>query len=139
MTESNRQYAYLSFTGSFDPADITARLGVQPTETWCAGDLNPRNQRERSFSAWHLRSRLPEDSDLEAHVKDVLEQTVSGASVVEQLAREYGGCMQLVGYFHAEYPGLHFEREMVAELSARGLSVDFDLYYLYSDRRETTS
>jgi len=54
------------------------------------------------------------------------------------ISREYGGCLQLVGYFHVEYPGLRFEKEIVEYLAKFGLSVDFDFYYLYSDDREDT-
>jgi hypothetical protein len=36
--------------------------------------------------------------------------------------------MQLVGYFHAGYPGLGFDRELVEKLATYALSVDFDFY-----------
>ena len=46
--------------------------------------------------------------------------------------------MQLVGYFHEDYPGLHFDTDLVAGLAKYGLSVDFDFYHLWSDQREDT-
>jgi hypothetical protein len=46
--------------------------------------------------------------------------------------------MQLVGYFHEQYPGLHFEKDITEGLGKYKLSVDFDFYYLYSDGREDT-
>jgi hypothetical protein len=139
MTEPNRQYAYLSFTGSFNPADITARLGITPTESWRQGEINPHNQRERRSNAWHLRSRLPEDEELEAHIADLFDQTAHLTDTIAELACDHNGCMQLVGCFYGEYPGLYFESNIVAELSRRKLSVDFDFYGLYSHRRENTS
>jgi len=44
--------------------------------------------------------------------------------------------MQLVGWLYKDYPGLHFEKELVVGLAELELSVDFDFYYLYSDARE---
>lgn len=46
--------------------------------------------------------------------------------------------MEVVGYFHAQYPGLSLEKEDIDALAEFGLSVDFDYYYMYSDRREDT-
>jgi len=53
-----------------------------------------------------------------------------------ELSAQYGGGMQLVAYFYTDYPGLHFDAAVVKALADFGLSVDFDFYYLYSDRRE---
>ena len=44
----------------------------------------------------------------------------------------------MVGYFHREYPGLHFERAVTEGLARYSLAVDFDFYGLYSHRREDT-
>jgi hypothetical protein len=41
-------------------------------------------------------------------------------------------------YLHREYPGLHFERDVTAGLARYSLAVDFDFYWLNSDRRERT-
>src|SRR4030095_123033 len=34
MSEENEQYAYFTITDSFDPAEITQRIGVEPTKSW---------------------------------------------------------------------------------------------------------
>jgi hypothetical protein len=57
---------------------------------------------------------------------------------VSQRKQGLAGCMQLVGYFNEQYPGLHFERGIVEGLAKYALSVDFDFYYLYSNEREDT-
>ncbi len=58
MTQVNLQYAYFTITDSFDPAEITRRIGVQPTESWSKGDPQPMTRLERKFSRWSLESRL---------------------------------------------------------------------------------
>ena len=139
MSEENRSYAYFTITGSFDPESITKRIGINPTDSWRVGDLNPRNSLERKFSRCSLRSRLATSESLEAHIADVLDQLDANATTSKELSINEGGGMQLVAYFHSQFPGLHyFEREIIQRLGEYGLSVDCDFYWLYSDRREDT-
>lgn len=136
MTEPNKQYAFLTFVGDFDPTEISLMVGLTPTECWRRGDLNPRTQLERKFSRWSLHSRLDRTCSLEAHIADVIEQMRASEGQFCRAIAEYGGQMQLVAYFNTDYPGLHFDIATVKALGQFGLSVDFDFYYLYSDRRE---
>jgi hypothetical protein len=138
MTDPNQQYAYFTIVGSFDPAEITARGGVVPTECWRQGDMDPRTQHERKFSRWCLHSRLDRKRGLETWLRDVLAQLDADRAGFQRVSQEFGGCMQLVGYLYAGYPGLGFDREIIEKLALYSLGVDFDFYNLYSDRREDT-
>jgi hypothetical protein len=138
MSEQNRQYAYFSLHGEFDPDAITARVGIKPTEVWRKGDLHPRNRLERKLSHWALRSRLSDNDSIESHISDVLLQLSMNEIEFIKLSTEIGGCMQLVGYFHDGYPGLNFSSELVLGLAKFNLSIDFDFYNLWSDAREAT-
>lgn len=131
MARANEQYAYFSVTGDFVPDELTRRLGVAPDSAWAKGELHPRSGAARRFSRWSLESRLDRESSLEAHVADVLTRMDANADAFVAVSREYGGCMQLVGYFHAGYPGLHFDAAIVAGLARYGLGVDFDFYHLW--------
>ena len=138
IMKENELYAYFTITGDFDPADITARVDVEPTESWRKGELHRGNQLERKFSRWSLHSRLDRTADLEDHIRDVLSQLDERADTFRSISIEFGGCMQLVGYFNVEYPGLHFGKDIIEGLSKFTLCVDFDFYYLCSDEREDT-
>jgi hypothetical protein len=74
MTDANEQYAYFTVTGEFYPAEISRAVGVQPTECWKRGEINPRTQLERKFNRWSLVSRLERQHPLEAHIRNVLDQ-----------------------------------------------------------------
>lgn len=136
MADPNQQYAYFTITGAFDPAEITLRAGVTPTDSWRLGDLHPRTRHPRKFSSWSLRSRLDQQRELEAHVRDVLTQLDANRDEFQQISREFGGCMQLVGYFPAGYPGLGLDREIITRFVAYSLEADFDFYFLGSNRGE---
>ena len=145
MSEPNQQYAYFTITGTFDPAEITAEVGMDTSKCWKVGELNPRNSLERKFSRWSLESRLSRDTDLSDHIKDVLDQLDERRDAFQKLVSRYDGVddrfgawMQLVGYFHSYYPGFNLEAQSVKRLAHYGLSMDFDFYYLYDDGREDT-
>jgi Domain of unknown function (DUF4279) len=138
MVDGNRQYAYFSLRGSFEPAEVTARIGLEPTESWRKGEIDSKTQRERRVSRWSLRSRLPETEPLEGHIRDVLAQLDVRGEAVREVARQAEACMQLVAYFYGDYPGLHFDRDITEGLARYALDVDFDFYYLYSHQREDT-
>lgn len=136
MNKENECYAYFSVHGSFEPAEITRRVGVTPTNIWQKGDRNPRTDRLRNFSRWILRSRLETTAPLEAHAKDVLDQLDTNRAAFRETSVELEGTLQLVGYFFRDYPGLSFDHDFIARMAAYSLSMDFDFYFLQSERRE---
>ena len=139
VPDPNQQYAYFALAGEFDPAELTARLGVTPTESWAKGDICEATYRGRTESCWKLLSRLGRERDLEDHIRDVLAQLGANPEEFGAASAELGGPMQFVGYFHSDYPGLSFDRAMTEVLAAYHLAVDFNFYGLYSHRREGTA
>jgi hypothetical protein len=138
MIRPNEQYAYFTITGEFDPAEITARVGVIPTDSWKKGDLHPINRLERKFSRWSLYSRLERSCTIEDHIADVLNQLSKNAEGFRSVSLEFGAQLDVIGHFHTDYPGLVLGREQVAAIAEFALKVDFDFYYMYAHRREDT-
>lgn len=139
MTKDNEQYAYLTITGDFDPEEITTALGLQPSEAWRKGDRNERTHYERKFSRWSLDSRLNRSASLEDHVRDVLSQSLGFAERIRQLAQDYTVYVQLVGWFHNDYPGFGLDKQTISGLDQLNLGIDCDFYYLYSHEREDSN
>lgn len=138
MTKDNEQYAYFTVVGSFDPGDITARVGLEPTESWRQGDVSAKTAQERRFSRWSLHSRLPHSEDLENYIADVLTQLDVNTEAFRAISLEHGGTMELVGYFYREYPGVSLGRDTVERLARYALKIDFDFYGLHCHHREDT-
>lgn len=136
MDEPAEQYAYFTLYGDFDPAEITARVGTLPTKCWRQGDVCPRRRVPYKVSRWSLHSRLGREQELEAHVADVLDQLEVQPVAFAAASRDYSGTMNLVGYFHREYPGLYFEGGLVERLARFHLGMDFDFYGPYSQERD---
>jgi uncharacterized protein DUF4279 len=127
MTTPDTWYAYFYVTGSFEPDDITRKVGIAPTYAVKVGQPG-RYIKNAKCSHWELRSRLDVKEELELHVKDVLDQMDANRSAVEALSRELGGTMELVGYFSEHEPGVHFERGIVERIAQYSLSIDCDFY-----------
>ena len=115
MQKPDSWYAYFHVTGSFDPDDVTRRVGVLPTETKREGDAIGTTSKKRPCSLWALHSRVNPSAPLDEHVRDVLDQLDSNKAMFEKLSREFGGTMQLVGYFRDVNPGVHFDLENRSE------------------------
>jgi hypothetical protein len=136
VTKDNEYYAYFTVSGEFDPHEITASIGLKPTDYWRKGDRNEKTHLERKFSRWSLYSRLDPSASLENHLKDVVEQLEPVNTAILSLPAELKGNVQLVGYFHSDFPGLVFESTVISRLAALNLGFDCDFYYMYSDKRE---
>ncbi|HWY99432.1 MAG TPA: DUF4279 domain-containing protein [Edaphobacter sp.] len=136
MTRPNEYRAYFTLVGEFDPADISTRLGLEPTSSWKKGDLNPKTQLERKHSRWNLNSRLGQSTSLEEQVRDVLEQLKVCSPTITDLRATVDGGMQLIGYFYTDYPGFGLDHETLSELGQLRPGIDCDFYYLYSEKRE---
>jgi hypothetical protein len=138
MTKLNEYYAYLCLSGSFDPADITKKIGITPTNWSREGDPIAGSEHHRKCSRWSLYSRLEKsDSDLERHIVDVLNQLDANRDVFRQLSIELDGVMQLVAYFgYDSGPGISFGPQIIRKLAEYSLRLDCDFYYSYSDKKE---
>lgn len=120
-------YAYFQIRGSFDPAEITRKVGVTPSSSTKEGEAGQYAATVKC-SHWELRSRLENTVPLERHVRDVLDQLDVNKPVFKQLSVEFNGTIELVGYFRECEPGVHFEREVVERLAQYALSIDCDFY-----------
>jgi len=121
-------YAYFHLRGSFDPDEVTRRVGVSPTETAREGDAIGSTSKKRPCSLWALHSRLERSAPLERHVEDVLDQLDTNRLAFEELSRELGGTMELVGFFRECEPGVALEREIVERMARYALMLDCDFY-----------
>ncbi len=120
-------YAYLSIVGfDVEPAAISSRLALTPTESWNQGDDGPFGA--RNFAAWRLFSRCNNEHSIDAHILDVLAQLEGRESVVFRLSAECRVTMQCVAYMSGGCPNLSLDVETMRTLVSIGVTLDVDLY-----------
>jgi hypothetical protein len=72
--DESEPYASFCLAGTFDPDEISCRVGVAPSETAQAGDPLGSSGIKRQNSLWTLHSRLQPSAPTDLHVKDILDQ-----------------------------------------------------------------
>ncbi len=83
--------------GTFDPDEVTRRVGAVPSETARAGDSIGNSGRKRKNSFWALRSRLDSSAPIDLHVTDILDQLHPKKLLFADLIRELEGIIEVVG------------------------------------------
>ncbi len=127
---TNREYAYFRATGKGSHDKFSKLIGIKPTNHWSEGDLNPRNNQPRKFMNWNLESGFYDTHDIDEHIVSLLSMLEPLRDVLLQLGDEYDLCIQCVGYFPASGHGIHLSKEKIKRISALGLSIDYDFYYI---------
>jgi hypothetical protein len=69
----------------FDPAEVTRRLGVEPTRAWRTGDIRRAAGLPYKFSRWLWSAPTVRDGDIEAEVVRILDRFEPLAGVVAAL------------------------------------------------------
>ena len=132
-SKQSSAYAYLSFSGfAHDPAELTKRIGLDPTDTFRIGELRGRVPAKEN--EWRLRSPLPKtEQDLRKHVATLLELLAPRSEQIAIEARKCACGIQLVGYFYTANYGTFLSSDQVRSIAAMSLSLDFDFYGLAAD------
>lgn len=119
-------YASLCLWGTFDPDEITRRVGVAPSETARPGDTIVSYGVNTKISLWALRSRLDSSDSMEMHVTDILDQLDINEALFADLIRELGGLVEIVGLPPNYGPAVSLEPETIARVAKYGLRLDVD-------------
>lgn len=126
-------YAYFMLTGiELDPDEVTAKLSINPTESWRKGDLiNARGTRRHKENGWSVYSKIEKSADLEEHINSVLEQLQAGWIPLLELCKCYAAEIACVIYYRrGSIPAIHFDRDIVAQAAKLNAEIDVDFYIL---------
>ena len=126
-----REFAYLSVTGPGAHETITEQLGLEPTEAWNVGDINPRTGPARKFMSWRLKSGLDDTRSVDEHIKSLLLAIGHKTAEIRRLWVDYDLQLQCVGFYPpSSGSGMHFDREVVRQAAQLGLAIDCDHYFV---------
>ena len=127
---TNREYAYFRVTGKGDHDKVSKILGLEPTNEWSEGDINPRNSKPREFMCWNYESGLDDTHPLEEHINKIFLELSPLEEALLELSKEYNLYIQCVGYYPPSGHGAHLDQETVKKAARLGLAFDLDFYYV---------
>lgn len=136
-TTLNEGRCYFRLAGEFDPAALTTRLGVEPTEAWRRGERNPGRDLPRcSLWKFGVADVRAEVVDIEAMSLAVVTPLEPSAAAIAEAARDWDLHVSLVValYFSPDErlstPIVVFPPRVIAFLAQVGGCIDVDTYLL---------
>lgn len=119
---------------SFDPAEVTRRIGLEPTKTWKTGDRVQGTQILRKHSGWVWAMPREESLDLGKQIAALLEQLGPFVSRINEVRHELGLGAEIscAIYIEGQTPAVHFDRSVMSLASQLEAEIDLDIY-VYPD------
>lgn len=119
------------FGEDLDPAELSQRLGAEPTVCHRKGDSIPNIQQETSRTgSWLLAGERQSKSSLEAQINSLLDRLTDDLDVWRDLTGRYKADLFCGLWSEAWNRGVALSPQLVARIAERGLSIGFDVYFV---------
>lgn len=88
--EKSNSYVYFALSGDdFDPKQVSARIGIEPTESWQKGDKGKYNP-SMSFASWKLSTaKGMEPILMDNLVLEIVDRLYDKVEVINQIKKEF--------------------------------------------------
>jgi len=119
------------FGDELDPAEVTARLGAEPTSTTIRGDVRPLksgSQVVSKTSAWLLKAADRSPGDLDGQIEELLARLTPDLAVWRDLSARFAGSLFCGLFLETSNDGDELRPETLVMLGSRGLSLQLDVY-----------
>ncbi len=131
----NEGRVYFSLKGDFDPAQVTALLGITPTSAWARGTKGPVRDLPRC-SLWDFSSekRVGESVDIDALADAVVTELQPVADKIREAVAKFelSPVLQVVLKFSRDdtlpTPLIGFSKRTVQFVASVGAFIDIDTY-----------
>ena len=131
-SDQNEAIAIYILSGSFDPDEITARVGIQPTETWRRGQPRTRGRRPYEDDNWHVTVRRYGGYDWGPCLGDLLTLLEPARDTLIAYGQQHSARIYGVFYEMQEvHPAALLERDVLRTLVALNVELDFEVYSIF--------
>jgi Domain of unknown function (DUF4279) len=121
------------------PEDVTARTGLQPTESWRTGDRIGKTVRLYTMNGWSLSSGLDSSAELDDHLRALLDLVEPVRPALSELSTRWELEVSCALYAREYVPACHFDRETIRRLASIGAEIDVDFYCLLEEESIRTT
>lgn len=128
----HKSAASIGFYGDdLDPAEITARLGAEPTVGVRKGGLwltSMGAEKTASTGSWRLVAERREPADLDRQINDLLNGLSEDLPTWRSFAAQYRGRIFCGLFLASGNEGLSLRPDTLVRVGERGLLIDLDIY-----------
>lgn len=130
MAMSSTRAYFVIWGKQCDPDEISARIGVVPSRTWCVGDIrNPRTGAHHDNAGWRVDSDGTPDLDPATHVEQLVEKLWHARDSLQTLGAHCEMQFSIVIHCHeASAPPMYFSRDLLQRIASLNAAIDVDLY-----------
>lgn len=124
-----------------DPDEISRWLGASPSFSQKKGELIVRRRTKRvaTFGMWRLQATEQEPADVDAQIKEILDQLKPDLPIWKYLTGEYRVDL-FCGWFVEDWnEGISISPESMMALGSRGIMLDLDIYARSGDDEDNDS
>jgi hypothetical protein len=95
--------------------------------------MPPHPTATRNHSRWSFQSPLPLEAHVEKHFEALLPLLEPHAASIRECAAEFSVELCCAIYHHHCTGGIHLSAEILTRITALGIPLDLDLYFLGDD------
>jgi hypothetical protein len=114
------------------PADITVKLGCEPTRQMIKGEPFSWNANGKPRIAksgmWRLEATEREPGDLDSQVSEIIDLLTSDLNVWQSLSGKFRMDIFCGVFMEASMEGIGLTADTMLALGQRGIEIDFDIY-----------
>ena len=140
MSEKNSCFTYFAIKGDFNPDDITAKLGLSPTQQWRIGDARRHFKGYYDFALWKYGMCDEYDIDIENQMMKTISDLMPKIPELKEIKNEYdvSFVLEIVPsiYVGESTPCLNPNRAVIEFCYHTDTDIDIDLYVYNSDEEE---
>jgi hypothetical protein len=113
---------------TISPEEITRRIGINADKCWKRGEAFEGSTVPRKENVWILTSKKSIDEAIDKQVNALLARLKPHDAKILELSLETEVTLSCAAYVETP-PPLFFDKQVIAEISALGASLDVDLYF----------
>lgn len=131
MERTHVRAEFCIYGDSFDPSDVTERLGIQPETTHLKGDSIRMTPLKRKETSWEIGTEYEETFDINDVLIKVVTPLQGKEDILKQIRELYDVTLQfmiVICVRKDQLPGMYLPRETVEFAGTIGAVVAFDVY-----------
>jgi len=123
-----REYAYFTARGTGNLSAVTDAIGIQPSQSHRADDINPTTGTKYGVTEWRLESGEPDSTPLSQHIDVLLLWLNRRPVALREMVGDFDLTIHCVAYQSSCNLGLYLTPTQTQQLGRLGIAIDFDGY-----------